>query len=80
MAKDSKSAKPKTPRLQTQTDLSGNADTWLANAQAEKDSWWTDWRTWLVDHSGERQPAPAKLGNKRHPAGVKAPGTYVMQA
>jgi polyhydroxyalkanoate synthase subunit PhaC len=61
-------------------DLTTNADAWLANARAEKDTWWVDWRTWLADHSGERKPAPAKLGNKRHPAGVKAPGTYVMQA
>jgi poly[(R)-3-hydroxyalkanoate] polymerase subunit PhaC len=61
-------------------DLATNADTWLANARTEKDTWWVDWRTWLVEHSGERQPAPAKVGNKRHPPSVKAPGTYVMQA
>ena len=61
-------------------DLGGNADAWLANAQTEKDSWWVDWRTWLANHSGEQRPAPKTLGNKRHPAGVKAPGTYVLQA
>ena len=62
------------------TDLPATADAWLANAQAEKESWWADWRTWLADHSGERRAAPAKVGNKQHPAGVKAPGTYVMEA
>jgi polyhydroxyalkanoate synthase len=61
-------------------DLAGNADAWLANARTEKDTWWIDWRTWLIDHAGERQPASAKVGNKRHPPSVKAPGTYVMQA
>ena len=62
------------------SDLAATADAWLANAQAEKDSWWADWRTWLADHSGERRAAPATVGNKQHPAGVKAPGTYVMEA
>jgi polyhydroxyalkanoate synthase subunit PhaC len=61
-------------------DLSANADTWLTNARVEKDTWWLDWRTWLAERSGERRPAPAKLGNKQHPAGVKAPGTYVVEA
>ena len=62
------------------TDLPATADAWLANAQAEKESWWADWRTWLADHSCERRAAPATVGNKQHPAGVKAPGTYVMEA
>ncbi|MGX7002829.1 alpha/beta fold hydrolase [Caballeronia sp. KNU42] len=61
-------------------DLSANADTWLTSARVEKETWWLDWRTWLADRSGERQPAPATLGNKQHPAGVKAPGTYVVEA
>jgi polyhydroxyalkanoate synthase subunit PhaC len=61
-------------------DLAGNAEAWLANARTEKDTWWVDWRMWLVDHSGERQHAPAKFGNKRYPPSVKAPGTYVMEA
>ena len=46
-------------------DLSANADTWLTNARVEKDTWWLDWRTWLAERSGERRPAPAKLGNKK---------------
>ncbi|WP_368621798.1 alpha/beta fold hydrolase [Paraburkholderia sp. BR13444] len=61
-------------------DLPANADTWLANGRPEKDSWWDNWRAWLADRSGERRSAPATLGSVRHPAGLKAPGTYVMQA
>ena len=61
-------------------DLSANADTWLTSARVEKETWWLDWRSWLADRSGERQAAPATLGNKQHPAGVKAPGTYVVEA
>ncbi|MBB5426941.1 polyhydroxyalkanoate synthase [Paraburkholderia sp. JPY158] len=61
-------------------DLPANADTWLADGQPEKGSWWDNWRAWLADRSGERRSAPATLGSVRHPAGLKAPGTYVMQA
>ena len=62
------------------TQLLRNADAWLSNARTEKDTWWGDWCTWLADHSDERRAAPATLGNKRHRAGVKAPGTYVVEA
>ncbi|WP_109479511.1 alpha/beta fold hydrolase [Paraburkholderia sp. C35] len=61
-------------------DLPADADAWLANAHAEKDSWWDNWRTWLGERSGERRAAPACIGSTQHPAGVKAPGTYVMEA
>jgi polyhydroxyalkanoate synthase len=60
--------------------LPANADAWLAGAQAQKDSWWGNWTDWLRERSGERRAAPATPGNERHPAGVKAPGTYVMEA
>jgi polyhydroxyalkanoate synthase subunit PhaC len=60
--------------------LPAQADAWLASAQAEKDSWWSDWRDWLATRSGERRAAPAVLGNERHPSLAAAPGTYVMQA
>jgi polyhydroxyalkanoate synthase len=60
--------------------LPANADAWLAGAQAQKDSWWGNWTDWLRERSGERRAAPAAPGNERHPAGVEAPGTYVMEA
>ncbi|MBU7440244.1 alpha/beta fold hydrolase [Paraburkholderia fungorum] len=61
-------------------ELPADADAWLAMAQAQSDSWWSDWRDWLAARSGEKRNAPAVLGNERHPAGAKAPGTYVVQA
>ncbi|KXV11009.1 poly(R)-hydroxyalkanoic acid synthase [Caballeronia megalochromosomata] len=60
-------------------ELPASADAWLARAQAEKDSWWGNWRDWLAARSGERRAAPAALGNKRHRSIAAAPGTYVMQ-
>jgi polyhydroxyalkanoate synthase len=61
-------------------ELPTQADAWLASAQAEKDSWWSDWRDWLSARSGERRAAPAVLGSEQHPSLAAAPGTYVMQA
>jgi polyhydroxyalkanoate synthase len=61
-------------------ELSASADAWLASAQAEKDSWWSNWRDWLSARSGERRAAPATPGNERHPPVAPAPGTYVMEA
>ncbi|ABB11504.1 alpha/beta fold hydrolase [Burkholderia lata] len=60
--------------------LPASADTWLADARTEKDSWWSDWRDWLATRSGERRDAPATLGSEAYPAGVQAPGTYVVEA
>ncbi|QGZ57482.1 alpha/beta fold hydrolase [Paraburkholderia acidiphila] len=59
--------------------LPANSDAWLDNAQAEKDSWWNNWRDWLVARSGEKRAAPAANGSKKHPAKASAPGAYVLQ-
>ena len=32
---------------------------------------------WLAARSGELKPAPKRLGNARHKAQAKAPGTFV---
>jgi polyhydroxyalkanoate synthase subunit PhaC len=58
----------------------GNADEWLAGAQAQSGSWWGHWRDWSIARSGPRRPAPKALGSRRHPAGRQAPGTYVLGA
>jgi polyhydroxyalkanoate synthase len=60
--------------------LPANAEAWLDGAKVETDSWWGNWRDWLVARSGEKRAAPAAIGSKRHPAGAKAPGTYVSEA
>jgi len=67
-------------RYYLNVELPANADAWLAGAQAHTDSWWDDWREWLVARSGAKRAAPATPGSERHPAGVKAPGTYVLEA
>jgi poly[(R)-3-hydroxyalkanoate] polymerase subunit PhaC len=53
---------------------------WEEAAVAHRGSWWPDYVAWLAPRSGERVPAPKKLGSRRHKAMAKAPGTYVMAA
>jgi polyhydroxyalkanoate synthase len=60
--------------------LPASAEAWLDGAKAEADTWWGNWRDWLVARSGEKRAAPAALGSQQHPAGVEAPGTYVSEA
>ena len=59
------------------SELPASPDEWLAAAKPEEDSWWSDWRQWLAERSGERRPAPDTPGNERHPPIADAPGTYV---
>ncbi|HEX6348797.1 MAG TPA: alpha/beta fold hydrolase [Candidatus Dormibacteraeota bacterium] len=54
-------------------------DAWLAGATHSKGSWWEHWADWLGRHSGERRPAPSRLGGRRHAPGTAAPGRYVLQ-
>ncbi|MCZ2818595.1 PHA/PHB synthase family protein [Modestobacter sp. VKM Ac-2984] len=54
-----------------------DADEWLASAQTEKGSWWTDYTRWVAERSGEEVPAPTELGGGRPTLGT-APGTYVF--
>jgi polyhydroxyalkanoate synthase len=55
-------------------ELPASADEWLATAKPEADSWWSDWRQWLGERSGERrlrQKRQATNGIRRlptHPA------------
>jgi polyhydroxyalkanoate synthase len=53
---------------------------WLDAAATSRGSWWNDWTAWLQARSGERKPAPARLGSRRHKAAGKAPGSYVHGA
>jgi polyhydroxyalkanoate synthase len=55
-----------------------HADDWLAEARAEADSWWNDWREWLAARSGPKRAAPKATGSRRHKPLADAPGTYVL--
>ena len=55
-----------------------DADAWAASAERKDGSWWLHWMVWMHQRSGELVPAPKKLGSKKYPPGVAAPGEYVM--
>jgi polyhydroxyalkanoate synthase subunit PhaC len=61
----------------TNEDLPADPDQWLAGAKETANTWWNDWANWIVPRSGALK-APPPLGNKKYPAGVEAPGTYVF--
>jgi polyhydroxyalkanoate synthase subunit PhaC len=72
---------PTNPKASFVTGLAKapNADAFLAQGEKKSGSWWPHWREWLSERSGEEVPAPAKVGDDRHPAGAPAPGTYVFE-
>jgi poly(3-hydroxyalkanoate) synthetase len=51
---------------------------WLAEAVAEKGSWWPDYSAWLAERSGGMKKRPAALGSKGFPPLDRAPGRYVL--
>ncbi len=59
------------------TDLSGDAEHWLAGAARKVGSWWVDWADWVTKRSGTLKVAPDHAGNADHPVLCEAPGTYV---
>lgn len=63
----------------TNDDLQGDADAWLAGAQEQKGSWWSDWSSWLKLHAKGERVARKKLGNAKHPEIEPAPGRYVKE-
>ncbi|MDG2004932.1 MAG: alpha/beta fold hydrolase [Novosphingobium sp.] len=56
-----------------------NADAWHEGATKTKGSWWEGWVEWASERSGQKVPAPKKLGSKKFPPLADAPGTYVSQ-
>ena len=62
----------------TNTDTPADATAWLDSAQTEQGTWWTDVSVWLDERSGDRKPAPTRLGSDDLPPLVAAPGTYVL--
>jgi polyhydroxyalkanoate synthase subunit PhaC len=55
-------------------------DAWIDQATTVPGSWWPDYDEWLAARSGDLKPAPKRLGNPRHKAQAKAPGSYVHAA
>lgn len=55
-------------------------DEFLAGATENPGTWWDYWEAWVRERSGETKAAPKKLGSKKHPPLVAAPGTYVHEA
>ena len=60
--------------------LPAKAEDWLASSRVQPDSWWSHWRDWLAERSGELRPAPESLGSQLHAAGLPAPGRYVHES
>lgn len=54
-----------------------DADAWAAGAARHEGSWWPHWMAWMQRRSGELKAAPRRLGTRKHPPGVAAPGEYV---
>jgi polyhydroxyalkanoate synthase len=55
-------------------------DAWVAGATRNEGSWWPHWMAWMQQRSGALVATPKKLGSRKHPPGVAAPGEYVMVA
>jgi polyhydroxyalkanoate synthase subunit PhaC len=52
---------------------------WLAGAQEQAGSWWTDWSDWLRNNAGKQIAAPKAYGQgKKYPVIEAAPGRYVQ--
>jgi polyhydroxyalkanoate synthase len=53
---------------------------WLAAAETQPGSWWTDFTAWLQEHCGPDRAAPKRLGGAGFTPLVEAPGTYVFDS
>ena len=56
-----------------------DADAWAAGAARTEGSWWLHWIAWMHQRSGSLEAAPRRLGSRKHPPGVAAPGDYVLE-
>ncbi|TQM37402.1 PHA/PHB synthase family protein [Pseudonocardia cypriaca] len=57
----------------------GKPGHWLAAAEEQPGSWWTDHLGWLTARSGRLQDAPPELGGRGMHALAPAPGAYVLE-
>jgi polyhydroxyalkanoate synthase len=61
-------------------ELPGDAGAFLERTPVTRGSWWGDYVAWLGERSGELRAAPKKLGDHKHKAIARAPGSYVHAA
>jgi polyhydroxyalkanoate synthase len=66
-------------RYMTNSEMPLDPKAWQESSTKHADSWWLHWQSWLTERSGKTKNAPTALGNKKHPAGEAAPGTYVHE-
>ena len=59
--------------------LPATADEWLQGTEEVKGSWWPFWMEWMQKRSGDKKPAPKKLGSAKHKPLDPAPGLYVVE-
>jgi poly(3-hydroxyalkanoate) synthetase len=57
----------------------GEPGRWLAEADDQPGSWWSDHLTWLTARSGPLRDAPPELGGRGMHALAPAPGEYVLE-
>jgi polyhydroxyalkanoate synthase len=60
-------------------DTPDDAEKWLENADQQSGSWWTDYTSWLAEHSGNDRPAPDRPGGGAYEPLAAAPGEYVLE-
>jgi polyhydroxyalkanoate synthase subunit PhaC len=51
---------------------------WRETAEKRNGTWWEAWADWLLERSGDEQPARGGPGNTAHPPLEPAPGSYVL--
>jgi polyhydroxyalkanoate synthase len=61
----------------TNKALPADPETWLAAADYQAGSWWTDWNKWIARHGGGKVPA-RQPGSGELAAIEDAPGSYVQ--
>ena len=55
------------------------ADEWLRETEQVQGSWWPFWMEWIQKRSGNKKPAPEKLGSTKYKPMDPAPGLYVVE-
>lgn len=63
----------------TNNTIANGHEQWLAGAEKQAGSWWSDWAGWLDQRSGPKRDAPVQLGNAQYPPLGNSPGQYVLE-